>query len=95
MLQHSRGTAMNNWLDKNQVRWHCRRGMLELDFIFQHFFDQQYDALSPEKKEQFFQLLQKDDPILYDWLVADVCCADATVRAMVLDVRSSMMHFQK
>lgn len=82
---------MNSLSDTNRIKWQCRRGMLELDFIFQHFFDHQYMRLSSEKKGSFFQLLQKDDPTLYDWLVANIPCTDTTLQAIVNDVRRSQL----
>ena len=77
---------MSSSLKKNYVRWSCRRGMLELDFIFQHFFDNHYDQLSAEKKIAFSQLLKQDDPVLCDWLVADVQCSDKDLQEIVAEI---------
>ena len=73
----------------NRIRWQCRRGMLELDVIFQRFLAQRYPQLSEEKKQLFEKLLQQDDPVLFDWLVADVVCTDVMLQQIVEDVRAT------
>ena len=34
--------------DKRRLKWACRRGMLELDVLFEPFVEQAYDELSEE-----------------------------------------------
>ncbi|MDP1573463.1 MAG: succinate dehydrogenase assembly factor 2 [Coxiellaceae bacterium] len=67
----------------NKIRWQCRRGMLELDFIFQRFFETRYSALSLQQQNAFEQLLKQDDPILFDWLITGVPCPDVALQEMV------------
>lgn len=74
------GMMMNSLLN---VPWQCRRGMLELDVLFQRVLEKHYTAFSPTEKQLFLQLLQYDDPVLYDWLIADVPCTDEAMRPMV------------
>jgi len=56
--------------EKARLRWQCRRGLLELDFILERFLDQRYDQLSDVFKEQFNELLQHSDPDLQSWLLS-------------------------
>lgn len=53
---------------RSQVRWHCRRGMLELDTLLTNFFDSHYDTLSVKQQQAFAELLTHSDPELMDWL---------------------------
>jgi antitoxin CptB len=69
------------------IKMQCRRGMLELDFIFERFLETQYDALSEAQKKSFEALLKQEDPILYDWLVAEIPCTDAALQDIVERVR--------
>ncbi|MCX7124528.1 MAG: succinate dehydrogenase assembly factor 2 [Gammaproteobacteria bacterium] len=69
------------------IKQQCRRGMLELDFVFEKFLANHYDALSEEKKQAFSRLLQQDDPILYDWLIGEIPCTDVTLQDIVDRVR--------
>ena len=54
---------------KAKINWHCRRGMLELDLIFQRFLKNGLDTLTPEQLDVFEQLLTHQDPDLYAWLM--------------------------
>ncbi|WP_204162623.1 succinate dehydrogenase assembly factor 2 [Pantoea sp. Aalb] len=55
--------------NKGYINWACRRGMLELDLILLPFFKYKYDALIEEDKKLFFSLLQKEDIILFKWII--------------------------
>lgn len=61
----------------------CRRGMLELDFIFQRFLEHHYDQLSENDKTLFSLLLNEEDPILYDWLITETPCTNTTLQPIV------------
>ena len=39
---------MDNVPSKSQIRWQCRRGMLELDFLFERFVNNHFDELSDD-----------------------------------------------
>lgn len=80
---------MNSLPEKNRVRWACRRGMLELDFIFQYFFEHHYDALSEVKKIAFVRLLKQDDPSLYDWLISEMVCTDAELQTIIAEIKNT------
>ncbi|NAW67539.1 succinate dehydrogenase assembly factor 2 [Photobacterium halotolerans] len=55
--------------DKARIRWACRRGMLELDVIIMPFFEECFDDLSPQDRQDFVSLLTCDDPDLFNWLM--------------------------
>ena len=71
----------------NRIRWQCRRGMLELDFIFQRFFEEQYPQVSLQQQNAFEQLLKQEDPTLFDWLITGVRCPDTELQEIVKLVR--------
>lgn len=52
-----------------RIRWACRRGMLELDMIIVPFFNNEYEKLQPVEKKSFIQLLEHDDPDLFQWMM--------------------------
>lgn len=54
---------------KAKINWHCRRGMLELDIIFERFFNKHLDQLTDEQLLTFEDLLNYPDPDLYAWLM--------------------------
>jgi antitoxin CptB len=55
--------------DKARFSWHCRRGMLELDLIFQAFLERGIEKLSSAQIKTFDALLSNTDPQLYAWLM--------------------------
>ncbi|AVJ55707.1 succinate dehydrogenase assembly factor 2 family protein [Idiomarina sp. OT37-5b] len=69
--------------DKRRLKWACRRGMLELDVLFEPFVDQAYDELSEEDKAIFRRLVTCDDPDLFSWFMGQKTCPDAELQKMV------------
>ena len=53
----------------NQLRWQCRRGMLELDYLLEGFLDNSYPDQSKAQQEIFRQFLNTSDPQLQAWLI--------------------------
>lgn len=68
---------------KPKLKWACRRGMLELDVLFEPFVDDAYDALPEEKKAVFQRLLACEDPDLFAWFMGHQECEDAELKEMV------------
>lgn len=55
--------------EKAKLSWRCRRGMLELDLIFQSFLQKGLDTLNEQQVDAFRFLLTSTDPELYAWLM--------------------------
>lgn len=68
---------------KPKLKWACRRGMLELDVLFEPFVDDAYDALTPEQKLTFQRLLACEDPDLFAWFMGHKVCEDQALDNMV------------
>jgi antitoxin CptB len=60
-----------------QLRWACRRGMLELDIILNDFLDTQYFTLTKSQQKSFENLLSSTDQELFRWLVQHEVPADS------------------
>jgi antitoxin CptB len=52
-----------------KLRWACRRGMLELDLLFEHYVNTYYCSASQEEQSMFEALLECNDQELYNWLI--------------------------
>lgn len=50
------------------IRWHCRRGMLELDLVLASFLEQGFGELTPEEIAAFQGLLSCSDPDLWEMI---------------------------
>lgn len=55
--------------DEKRVRWHSRRGMLELDVLLVPFAEQAFPNLSAEDKARYLALLECEDPDLFAWFM--------------------------
>lgn len=53
---------------RSKVQWRCRRGMRELDLLFQSFLAQRYDSLSEMERAAFDQLLDYPDQDILGWV---------------------------
>ena len=52
-----------------KIKWACRRGMLELDFILTEFLTSGLEKLSDVEQDEFLLFLENADPDLYSWLM--------------------------
>jgi antitoxin CptB len=68
-------------LDK--IRWHCRRGLLELDLILERFNQQHLTGLDAEQLERFTELLAFPDNDLLDLLMGRVPPPDTRYKTVL------------
>jgi len=56
--------------DEGRLRWMCRRGMLELDVLFERFIDSGgYTKLNEQERQLFEEMMLEADPVLFNWLL--------------------------
>lgn len=53
----------------NKLKWHCRRGMKELDVLLLQYLEQNYDKASKKDQQAFENLLKLSDNDLYALLI--------------------------
>ena len=63
----------------NQLRWQCRRGMLELDLIFTMFLEDKFETLNEDLQSDFVRLLTHPDQDLQHWLFKQVIPPDESL----------------
>jgi antitoxin CptB len=51
-----------------RLRWRCRRGLLELDLLFERFLERDYGRLSQDQMACFARLLETDDTTLLGYI---------------------------
>jgi antitoxin CptB len=66
-----------------RLKWHSRRGMLELDVLLVPFVEQVYPNLSAEDKLRYQKLLNCEDPDLFQWFMQHASPEDADLKAIV------------
>jgi len=77
-------------LDKRRLHFHCRRGMLEIDLILLAFFERAQARLSDEQWADFTDLLEEQDPDLYNWLMGFGEPESVKLKAMVDEIRRTI-----
>jgi antitoxin CptB len=53
-------------VEEHRTRWHCRRGLLELDLVLAGFMDRHYPGLDTAQRGLFDELLEFQDNDLWD-----------------------------
>jgi antitoxin CptB len=53
-------------VEERRARWHCRRGMLELDLVLNRFMDRHYGSLNAAQRRAFDELLELQDHELWE-----------------------------
>ncbi|MCW9012915.1 MAG: succinate dehydrogenase assembly factor 2 [Gammaproteobacteria bacterium] len=76
--------------DDSELRWRCRRGMLELDIIFNEFLDKAYSTLTHEQKDLLDQMLDYPDQLLFDLLLGHMPSADKGISSLVTYIRDTI-----
>jgi len=51
-----------------KLRWKSRRGMKELDVLFEAFFEKQAESLLAGGWPELEELLAQEDDVLFDWV---------------------------
>ncbi len=54
---------------KSRLIWRCRRGIKEMDIIFQDFINHSYDQLTDDRKKAFSRLLDEQDLDILNWIM--------------------------
>ncbi len=71
-----------------RLKWSCRRGMLELDLIFDQFLQKGLPLLDTHQLNQFRELLTCTDPELFAWLMGHDESYPLELAAIVAFVRT-------
>jgi antitoxin CptB len=51
-----------------RLKWRCRRGMRELDFLLGRYLQEHYPRASPEEQAAFGKFLELPDPVILSWV---------------------------
>jgi antitoxin CptB len=71
-----------------RLRWRSRRGMRELDQLFNRWLDQRYAQASEAERGVFLLLLDCEDDRLWKWFLGHERPADAELDALVQSIRA-------
>ena len=66
-----------------KLRWQSRRGMKELDMLFEAFFAEQASHLLNGAWPELEALLEQEDDVLFDWVSGRNLPAEPTMLALI------------
>ncbi|HEX8987902.1 MAG TPA: succinate dehydrogenase assembly factor 2 [Rhodocyclaceae bacterium] len=72
---------------REKLRWHCRRALLELDIVFQRFWERIGDELDDATATQLERLLELEDHDLWDLVSGRTSTEDPLMKSMVERLR--------
>ncbi len=75
--------------DRNRLRYRCRRGMKELDVLLQRYLEQHFDSASEQEQRIFAELLERQDPQLYGYLVGRETPVDPAVADVIRKISAA------
>lgn len=75
-------------LELRRLRWRCRRGMRELDQLFERYLDLRWAEASEDERGVFRRLLDCEDDRLWRWFLGHETAADVDLQALVERIRA-------
>jgi antitoxin CptB len=74
---------------EGRLRWRMmRRGLLELDLVFERFIERDFDKLDDGQRADLDRLLDYEDTDLWAVLSGREECADPSLRDLVIRLRA-------
>ena len=70
-------------LKKGYLQWRCRRGTKELDVVLTNFLEGNYDSLTDNQIQDFDELLDAQDTILWYWLIGKETPDAQNIKAII------------
>lgn len=78
-----------------RLKWLCRRGVKELDIIMSHYLKYSFQDAPPFEQKAFRELLQIEDPILFQLIVGEEKSLDAEQNKLLALLRTAIMGRNK
>ncbi|UCB54634.1 MAG: succinate dehydrogenase assembly factor 2 [Thiotrichales bacterium] len=74
-------------LEYSELKWRCRRGMLELDILLNSYLDENYRTMSADQGAVFNEILDYPDQVLFDLLLGNMQSSDDNVNRLIRDIQ--------
>lgn len=76
--------------DNARLRWLCRRGMKELDVLLERYLERDYAAANETEQRAFRELLECQDPVLWDYVMEHDQPQDEDMRHVIRKLVSAL-----
>jgi antitoxin CptB len=71
----------------SRLRWHCRRGMRELDELLSRYLEEDYPQAPRCDREAFGRILELQDPEIFGYLLGRAIPEEASLRHVIARIR--------
>lgn len=71
-----------------RLRWHCRRGMRELDQLLVRWLDCEWATASASERGVFLRLLDCEDDRLWHWFLGYETTSDVALDSLIQRIRA-------
>ncbi|ADV27157.1 protein of unknown function DUF339 [Pseudoxanthomonas suwonensis 11-1] len=71
-----------------RIRWRCRRGMRELDQLFERWLAHRWEQASDSERAVFLRMLDCEDDRLWRWFMGYEACPDAELAGLIASIRA-------
>jgi len=78
---------MNDVPEMAKLRWQCRRGTLELDFVLERYLEGPFATADAVERARFRELLSAQDPELQRWILNGVAHPDPNFQPLIEKIR--------
>lgn len=75
-------------VERQRLRWRCRRGMRELDQLFTRYLDRVWTDATADERLGFERLLACEDDRLWRWFLGYEAPDDSELHALVERIRA-------
>ena len=75
-------------LQRDRLKWKCRRGLLELDLVLERFLQREARTLSEGDAVALGELLEQPDNDLWDLVIGRSDRVDARLRGILARLRA-------
>ena len=73
--------------DYSELKWRCRRGMLELDILLNSYLDKNYNTMTQQQGAVFSEVLDYPDQVLFDLLLGNMQSSDTGVNRLISEIQ--------
>ncbi len=71
-----------------KLHWKCRRGMKEMDILFEHYLHQHFESADAEHQAAFETMCDMQDPIIADYLFERAQSESAAINDIITTMRT-------
>ncbi len=76
----------------SELKWRCRRGMLELDILLNTYLEHNYTSMTAAQGDVFNTLLDYPDQVLFDLLMGKMQSSNADITELVTKIQEIHQH---